>query len=505
MPPALPRLLLTLSVLLGPAAGAEEACRLELDLGTLGGAPGLIAPLRSSSFFVPKTKGGFDSYLAAPASHRATRISLFEQALAASQDEASFLANLERHRAPLTRLCQVTERLVIVISKMPAWLSRLPGATAPLGAGDWTLLNAQPPRDLAVWRRVVAAGVRWFAAFPGARRDFEVWNEPDLGYWKGTPAEFLRLYEETALAIRAADPQARIGGAGLNAWQGGDSDLNMQLIRLAGGRKVPLDFVSWHWFSPDPAELTSAATAYAQAARNAGLAPLPAMQVTEWNLPDGLRGTAWAAAMHAEAYLAFLAAGLDAQMVATWEDFDPRPAGLGDYGLLTQQGIRKPEWHLQRFVDTLAREAAGWAVSRPGSVRLLASRGVAGHRLLCWDPLPEPRLAALAVLRRTLSLGALAATYGDTAGVLAWVERGRSKDGLQDRLFAEARAASLAAAGAAGGSRRYVLRLVGLPAPATCRATAVKTRLRTVPLQRQGEELAFSLERNEVMLLEAGD
>jgi xylan 1,4-beta-xylosidase len=41
---------------------------------------------------------------------------------------------------------------------------------------------------------------------------WEVWNEPDIDYWKGTPEEFLKLYDFSVDAILRAIPEARIGG-----------------------------------------------------------------------------------------------------------------------------------------------------------------------------------------------------------------------------------------------------------------------------------------------------
>src|SRR5207302_11156198 len=40
----------------------------------------------------------------------------------------------------------------------------------------------------------------------------EVWNEPDIGYWKGTPEEYFRLYDYSVDALLRALPAARIGG-----------------------------------------------------------------------------------------------------------------------------------------------------------------------------------------------------------------------------------------------------------------------------------------------------
>ena len=41
---------------------------------------------------------------------------------------------------------------------------------------------------------------------------FEVWNEPDIDYWHGTPEEYWKLYDYAVAGVRAALPGAIVGG-----------------------------------------------------------------------------------------------------------------------------------------------------------------------------------------------------------------------------------------------------------------------------------------------------
>ena len=41
---------------------------------------------------------------------------------------------------------------------------------------------------------------------------WEVWNEPDIGYWQSTPEEYFKLYDYAADGLKRALPTARIGG-----------------------------------------------------------------------------------------------------------------------------------------------------------------------------------------------------------------------------------------------------------------------------------------------------
>ena len=40
---------------------------------------------------------------------------------------------------------------------------------------------------------------------------WELWNEPDIVYWRGTPEQFYALYDVTAAAVKAALPEAAVG------------------------------------------------------------------------------------------------------------------------------------------------------------------------------------------------------------------------------------------------------------------------------------------------------
>jgi xylan 1,4-beta-xylosidase len=97
---------------------------------------------------------------------------------------------------------------------MPEALSTRPipyrnSSTALLDGGCF-----YPPADYAKW----AAFIRAWAAhanerYPGvATWLWELWNEPDIGYWKGTFAEYATLYDYTESALHEVLPNASLGG-----------------------------------------------------------------------------------------------------------------------------------------------------------------------------------------------------------------------------------------------------------------------------------------------------
>lgn len=75
---------------------------------------------------------------------------------------------------------------------------------------------AHPPANYDKWRTLVFELTRHFVQKYGRAEVeswwFEVWNEPDIGYWQGTQDEYLKLYDFAADGFKRALPTGRIGG-----------------------------------------------------------------------------------------------------------------------------------------------------------------------------------------------------------------------------------------------------------------------------------------------------
>jgi xylan 1,4-beta-xylosidase len=113
--------------------------------------------------------------------------------------------------------------------------------------GGW----AYPPKDYDKWGELVFQWVRHAVERYGAAEVeswlWEVWNEPNIGYWRGTPEEFYRLYDTSVAAVRRALPKAQVGGP--NA--AGASDEKglawfRNFLNHVRDARVPLDFVAFH-------------------------------------------------------------------------------------------------------------------------------------------------------------------------------------------------------------------------------------------------------------------
>jgi xylan 1,4-beta-xylosidase len=115
-----------------------------------------------------------------------------------------------------------------------------------------------PPKDYKMWGDLVRHYVEHLVQRYGRQEVstwyFEIWNEPDIGYWHGTPAEYFKLYDYAAAGVRAALPNALVGGpastgpANPKATAFLDSFLKHCLSdkSAADGKPVPLDFITFH-------------------------------------------------------------------------------------------------------------------------------------------------------------------------------------------------------------------------------------------------------------------
>jgi xylan 1,4-beta-xylosidase len=124
-----------------------------------------------------------------------------------------------------------------------------PTQWSPYEAGLW----AMPPKDYAKWGGLVRALVEHCVARYGAAHVrgwlWELWNEPDIFYWRGTAEQFYALYDVTAAAVKAALPDAAVGGptttGDLGPGRRGHELLRGFLAHCAR-TGAPLDFVSFH-------------------------------------------------------------------------------------------------------------------------------------------------------------------------------------------------------------------------------------------------------------------
>ena len=115
---------------------------------------------------------------------------------------------------------------------------------------------AYPPKDYAKWSELVYQWtkhcVEKYGRAEAGKWYWEVWNEPNIGYWRGTPEEFFKLHDCAIDAVRRALPTARVGGPDVAGGPGGKFLHNflehcLRGTNYATGRiGTPIDFISFH-------------------------------------------------------------------------------------------------------------------------------------------------------------------------------------------------------------------------------------------------------------------
>ena len=75
---------------------------------------------------------------------------------------------------------------------------------------------AYPPNDYNKWRELIYQWVKHCVERYGKKEVeswwWEVWNEPNIGYWQGTVEEYCKMYDYAADGLLKALPTAKIGG-----------------------------------------------------------------------------------------------------------------------------------------------------------------------------------------------------------------------------------------------------------------------------------------------------
>lgn len=286
----------------------------------------------------------------------------------------------------------------------------------PLARGKdtvfWYRGNSTPPKSNKEWADLVTAFLRHEVKQRGLKEVrqwfFEVWNEPNLDYfWRGTQQEYFDFYAASARAVKAVDPQLRVGGpstAGLG-WI-------KEFLAYCDKDRVPVDFVSSHHYGategfvdPDgkghtildtkPDALYADLARARQDIRSSRFPNLP-FYITEWGpsysqvdpIHDNYICAAWILDK-----LAKSEASVDAMSYWAFSDqFEeggpPRDPFPGGFGLLNFDGLRKPGYFAYLFLAKLQRE------TYPSKdARLIATKRDDKVTLVTWD-FTEPVLTA---------------------------------------------------------------------------------------------------------------
>ncbi|MBA3884096.1 MAG: cellulase family glycosylhydrolase [Acidobacteria bacterium] len=298
---------------------------------------------------------------------------------------------------------QVVDFLLSVGMRPFVELSFMPEA---LASGYKTVFhykgNITPPKDYKQWATLMNRLARHWVERYGVEEVrewfFEVWNEPNLpAFWKGTQADYFKLYRHTVEAIKSVDPALKVGGPATakNEWI-------EEFLEFCEKKKLPVDFVSTHHYPTDAlgnegddteTQLATSRRAVLreQAQDTFRRARGKPVFYTEWNASSNPRD-----ARHDEPYAAAFVAKtiLEANGLVEgysfWtftdifeENYFPSVPFHGGFGLLTLHGVPKPAYRAfellhrlgteQLLVDGIHETVSVWAVRQETSVTVLAT------------------------------------------------------------------------------------------------------------------------------------
>lgn len=264
---------------------------------------------------------------------------------------------------------------------MPAALDSHPDAAKVF----FYKLRASPPRDYALWDGLIRAFAGHLVDRYGLDEVsswyFEVWNEPDIPFWNGKPAQatYFTLYDHTARALKSVSPRLRVGGPATSAvaWI-------PEFLRHVRAARSPVDFVSTHAYGnvcPDVKKVREQIAA----------SPYPGLPfiLSEFNATIYTR-TDITDAPYMGPYLAGTirdCAGL-VDMMSFWTFSDVfeeqgvvKTPFYGGYGLIAERGIPKPSFNAFALLHKLGEQRLA-----AGDGPVLATRRADGSLVLAlWN------------------------------------------------------------------------------------------------------------------------
>jgi xylan 1,4-beta-xylosidase len=288
----------------------------------------------------------------------------------------------------------VYDRLLELGVKPFVELSFMPTALASSrNAVFWYRGNASPPQDFADWARLVEAFARHLVQRYGiaevSQWRFECWNEPNLGFWAGTQAQYFELYRRTAAALKGVDTRLQVGGpaTAMMMWI-------PAFLEYCRTNAAAVDFVSAHVYPDDPQEAV-----FGEANRYPFEAVIPRAlaQANAQIAAAGYAGTPLVLSEWSSQNPAFIAHTLReslglAETMAFWqvssvfeEQGTPKSFDTSLYGLFIQSGVPRASLHAFTLLHRLGHRRLQCSAGP-----VLASRRDDGSAaILAWNLAPR--------------------------------------------------------------------------------------------------------------------
>jgi hypothetical protein len=166
--------------------------------------------------------------------------------------------------------------VLAVLAYTPTWATTRPDSPHYTGAGA-----PYPPKNMDDWRDYCR---EFMTRFRGRIRHFEVWNEPNAGFFKGTTEEYVALLKAAYEVSREVGPEIRIlGGSGTGDFLRWTEDI------LSHDAGKYMDILSFHAYTtpsaPEEANLEGRLRRLHEIATQHGVGSIPIWntEVGYWN------------------------------------------------------------------------------------------------------------------------------------------------------------------------------------------------------------------------------
>ncbi len=267
--------------------------------------------------------------------------------------------------------------------------------------------SPQRPESIAAFARWAGAAA---AHFRGRHIIWEIWNEPNISFWKPKPdvQQYTALALATVKAVRAADPQATIIAPGSSGFPWAFFE-----ELFASGILKDLDAVSVHPYRGDKPPETAAADYARLRALLARHAPADKQNLPiisgEWGYSTQHKGTPLAtqAAYLPRQQLANLLAGVPLSVWYDWKnDGSDTNYNEHNFGTVTTKLEPKPSY---LAAQQLTRELAGYRVARrletadPNDWLLLCLKADGSQKIAAWT-LGAPHATTVAQMAKPLTV-----------------------------------------------------------------------------------------------------
>jgi xylan 1,4-beta-xylosidase len=304
----------------------------------------------------------------------------------------------------------------------------------------WWRGLTSPPTSYEQWGMLIEEFVRHLEERYGKEEIktwfFEVWNEPNGAFWRGTQEEYFKLYEFSANAIKKVNPKYQVGGPST----GGGKWLT-DFIEFCRIGNVPVDFLSTHtygtkggffdefgtrhlWVREDWDRVSVEIEENSQEIAASAMPHLP-IYMTEWNSSFSPRDPVHDHYFNASYILDKIkkAEGKLASM-SYWtfsdvfeESGPPNVPFHGGFGLLNLQGIKKPSFFSYKYLNSLGEtelknsDPLSWVCKNEEGIQVLLwdysqpKQGDVSNQMYYIQDIPSKKTGDIDILLRGLKRG----------------------------------------------------------------------------------------------------